>query len=208
MPSADDLDEEGFGNFRDTWLIKGVLVREAREILSAERQISALIDSLANTEHDFERLANVAEFAGVDDSAEDLSDHERSALREVVSDVPPFAGLELGVAGLAHALATVRVLPAASCRSHPGRSWSEAPVVFVAITEFRAKALEPLAKQSGCTFDIDEGRPELLVIRGTSVTNTMDLAEMVLANRSTFVQERGPTKRRATDCNLRQEALF
>ena len=205
MPSPDEIDEEGFGFFRDTWLIKDVPVAEARDILNAERRMAEVVDLLAQDEDDFDRLAGVAESSGVDDPQEDLTDRERQALSEVVFDIPELGGLELGVSGLAHALATVRVLPAASCRSHTARAWSDAPVVLMAITEFRARALEPLARQAGCTFDIDVNRPELLVVRGRSIEKTMDLAEAILDNRDDFVQHR-PTRRSAPP--VVQDTLF
>lgn len=148
MPRRDEIDEDGFGFFRDTWLIRDIPVSEARDILSVESNIATVVDRLAQDEDDFERLAAVAESAAVDGPAEDITEEERAALSAVVSDVPELGGLELGVAGLAYALATVRILPAASCRSHPDRSWSDAPVVLFAASEFRARALQPLSKRA------------------------------------------------------------
>lgn len=209
MPKPDEIDEEGFGYFRDTWLIKDVPERKAREIMVEERRIAEVIGELSNDADDFERLAQVAESGGDDDPAYNLSERERRALAEVMSDIPELGGLELGVAGLAHALATVRILPAASCRSHPERSWSDAPVVLFAATEFRAKALQPLVEASGCTFTIDENRPELLVVRGRSITHMMALAAAVMENRKNFVQHR-PTDQRRSRREPRsvQESLF
>lgn len=209
MPKPDEIDEEGFGYFRDTWLIKHVRVGEAREIMVAERRTAEVVGELADNVEDFERLAQVAESGGIDDPAHNLSGLERAALGEVVSDIPELGGLELGVAGLAHALATVRILPAASCRSHPERSWSDAPVVLVAATEFRAEALQPLVEASGCTFAIDEYRPELLVVRGVSIVNTMALADAVINNRKDFVQHRSPEQRHSRrELRSVQESLF
>jgi hypothetical protein len=209
MPKPDELDEEGFGYFRDTWLIKDVPVGEAQGITVVERRIAEVVGELADTADDFERLARVAEFGGIDDPAYDLSERERGALAEVVSDIPELGGLELGVAGLAHALATVRILPAASCRSHLERSWSDAPVVLFAATEFRAKALQPLVEGSGCTFTLDENRPELLVVRGLSIANTMALADAVMENRKKFVQHRAPDQRQSRrEPQSVQESLF
>lgn len=159
-------------------------------------------------EDDFERLAAVAESAAVDSPGEDISEEERAALSEVVSDLPELGGLELGVAGLAYALATVRILPAASCRSHPDRSWSDAPVVLFAATEFRARALQPWVEESGCTFTLDENRPELLVVRGWSISNTMALAELVFAHRREFVQHRLPSARKRRRPTSEQPSLF
>ncbi len=192
MPKGDEIGEEGFGFFRDTWLIRNVPVRDAWDIVSLESSIAEVVDRLAKDEHDFERLAGAAESAGIYDPGEDLTDEERRALAAVVSDIPELGGLELGVAGLAHALATVGILPAASCRSHVDRSWSDAPVVLFAATEFRARALQPLVEASGCRFALDGNRPELLVVRGRSIANLMALAELVLNHRSDFVQRRPP----------------
>ncbi len=63
------------------------------------------------------------------------------------------ADLELSVAGLVCALATVRIIPAASCRGHTGqRPWSEVPVVLFATTEYSARALQPLVEATGCSL--------------------------------------------------------
>lgn len=188
MPKADEISEDGFGFFQDTWLIRNVPVGDAWDVVSVESIIAEVVDGLAKDEDDFERLAGAAECAGVHDPGEDLTDDEREALAEVVSDIPELGGLELGVAGLTHALATVGILPAASCRSHVERSWSDAPVVLFAATEFRARALQPLVEESGCTFVLDENRSELLVVRGRSIANTMALAELILRCREDFVE--------------------
>lgn len=163
IPQADEIDEDGFGGgyFHDTWLIKDVPIAEALEVMGTEHEIANLVDGLAADEQDFERLASAAEFPSVFDPEEDLSEAERDALSTVVWDISVLEGLELGVSGLAHALATVQMLPAASCRSHIERSWSEAPVVLFAADEQRARALQPLAEASGCTFAIDPERPAL-----------------------------------------------
>jgi hypothetical protein len=209
MPRPDEISEEGFSYFRDTWLIKDVSVGEARDVMTEERRIAEVVGQLANDPEDFERLAQIAESSRLDDPAHEMSDRERAALSEVVSDLPELGGLELGVAGLAYALATVRILPAASCRSHVEHSWSDAPVVLFAVTEFRAKALQPLVDASGCTFTIDEARPELLVVRATSISNTMALADAVIENRKAFVQHRSHVQRRSRPKpESTQESLF
>ena len=191
MPKPDEISEDGFSFFRDVWLIRGVSVREAQEVIEEERRIVHVVDQLSADADDFERLAAIAEAGGADDSADELTRDECSALSTVVSDMPPeLGGLELGVAGLVHALVSVRILPAASCRSHPQRSWSDAPVVVFAATELRARALEPLVAEAGCTFTIDPTRRELLGIRGQSITRMMALAGLVLAHRVDFVQRR------------------
>lgn len=211
MPKSSELDEEGFGYFRDTWLIQDVSVREARETLAEERRITAVIDNLVTDAERFERLAAVIEYGCTEDSANDLTSAERALLGEFASDVAAkLGGLELGVSGLTHALATVRILPAASCRSHypSEHSWSDAPVVLFATTEYRAKALRPLVESSGCTFFIDQSRPELLGVRGRSITDTMALAAAVLAHRATFVRPRATLRSTPPPVRMAQQGTL
>jgi hypothetical protein len=122
MPKREDIDEEGIGClFRGTWLIKDVPVRDARRLVRAERGVAEVVGNLATTSEDFDRLAHAAE-----DGYEGyvVSAGEREALDAFVCDDEGagLESLELGVAGLVHALATVRIIPAASCRGHPGES--------------------------------------------------------------------------------------
>lgn len=213
MPRPADMSEEGVGYFRDTWLVRGVKAGEARDLLSLERKLATAIGGLARTAEDFDRLARAVEngFGEQEPGAGlDLTDAERDVLA-------PFAGadepaelesLELGVAGLVYALAAVRIIPAASCRGHPGdQRWSDAPVVLFAATEHRANALAPLVERSGCRFEIDDARPDLLVVRGRSILSTMALAEMVLNERAAFPR---PRSEPATPgpASSQQEELF
>jgi hypothetical protein len=188
MPGPDEIaGESGIGFFHNTWHIKDVPVAEALDIVAVERRIAEVVGQLARDEDDFERLAGVAESAGIDDPAYELSEEERFALEEVVpDDIPELEGLDLGVAGLVHALATVRFIPAASCRSHTELSWSEAPVVVFAATELSARTLQPLVAASGCTFERSPDHPGLLAVRGRSIKDTMDLADAVMANYDAF----------------------
>lgn len=207
MPKPSEITEEGFGFFRDTWPITGISAGYADDIVSTERSIADVVNALADDEDDFERLAVIAESGGIDDPANEISDREHALLSEVVSDIPDLEGLELGVAGLAYALASVRILPAASCRSHTERTWSDAPVVLFASTDYRARALQPLVEESACTFAIDQARPELLVVRGSSIENTMALAKLISENRKTFVQPRGSKTPHPKPSSI-QDALF
>lgn len=213
MPKPQDIDEEGIGClFRGTWLIKDVPVREARRLRQEECRIAEVVGNLAATAEDFDRLAHAIEDGcDPDVSAEQvLSSTERAALDGFVSDDESAAldSLELGVAGLVYALATVRIIPAASCRGHPGdRAWSDAPVVLFATTEYRARALQPLVEATGCRFGIDPARQDLLTVQGRSILDTMALADAVLGSRHTFVRprpSRGHRPVRAHD----QERLF
>ncbi len=190
MPKPQDINEEGISFFRGTWLIKEVTVSETRRLAKQERAVAEVVGNLAATSEDFDRLAHAAEdgYEGYT-----LNADERTALDSFVSDDggAALASLELGVAGLVYALATVRIVPAASCRGHPGdRAWSKRPVVLFATTEYRAKALQPLVEATGCRFAVDDSRPELLAVCGRSILDTMALTDAVLGSRETFVQRR------------------
>jgi hypothetical protein len=137
----------GIGFFHDVWTIIDIPLSDAAALVAYERSVAAVIDELASTPSDFERLAAVAEYGLVDDW-EDITAQERAALEGVVSDMPEIEGLDLGVAGLVHALASVGLVPAASCRSHVGKpSWSPFPVVLCAATEAQARTLQPPVQQ-------------------------------------------------------------
>jgi hypothetical protein len=203
MPKPADIDEDGIGSFiGGTWLIKDVPFREARRLRQEERRIAEVVGDLADTAEDFDRLAHAVEDGCDPDERNEryaLTSDERAALDDFVSDdeSPALESLELGVAGLVYALATVRVIPAASCRGHPGdRAWSDVPVVLFATTEYRARALQPLAQAANCRFGIDTARPELLAVWGRSILDTMSLADAVLGSRNTFVQPRPPRRAR------------
>jgi hypothetical protein len=197
LPKPEDIDEEGIGAyFRDTWLIKDVPVREARQLRKKEQRIAEIVGRLADTPEDFDRLAYAAEGDYDPDDTNDgfhLSATEQVELYEFLSgdQTGGLESLELGVAGLVYALASVRIIPAASCRGHPGDiAWSDRPVVLFATTEYRAKALQPLVEATDCRFNIDSARPDLLVVEGQSVLNTMALADAVLKSRDAFVRPR------------------
>ena len=203
MPKPEDIDDDGIGAFfHDTWLIKDVLVREARRLRQQERRIAEAIGHLATTAEDFDRLTHAVEDGYDPDDGYDLTSTERAELDEFLSndedDAPALESLELGVAGLVYALATVRIIPAASCRGHPGnRAWSDVPVVLFATTQYRAGVLQLLAEPTGCRFGIDTARADLLAVTGRSILDTMALADAVLGSRHAFVQPRahGPQAR-------------
>lgn len=201
MPKISELDEEGFGFFRNTWTITDVSARAARELIEDERRLAEALDDLTTSAEHFDRLARAAEANDLDEA--ELTADEYRVLDDVIyPEVAPLDGLEVGVAGLVYALASVRILPAASCRGqHATSSWADAPVVYFAVTKFRARALQPLAARTGCTFLIDGNRPELLIVRGESIANTMALATEILENRVHFVQRRAtqPRPRRNTE---------
>lgn len=189
-PEPDDIDEEGFGYFRDVWPIIGVPEDEAREMLNRDRDASSLVSGLASTEPEFDAIARVVE-TGVSDYAEDLSVAKLSALGRYIAadedDPVPLEGLDVGVAGLVYALSAAGAYPAASCRGHHGdHSWSDVPVVLFAIDQCRASVLAPLVRDAGCGFDIDPARPGLLVVCSASIEGTLALAEAVIGKLPEF----------------------
>jgi hypothetical protein len=190
MPTLSELEnEEGIGYFRDVWTIVDVEPEDARYVIAREKDLVQAIDSLAATAEDFERLAAAVECWDPDEIDVETSAREFEVLNSIVGqeDSADVGGLELGVAGLVHALAATGIVPAASCRGHRGvRPWSESPVVLFATDECRAQLLEPLAREAHCIFDIDEDRPELLVVAAASVRNLMSLAELVVDAAGTF----------------------
>lgn len=199
MPGPEDIAEDGIGAFfHDTWLIKDVPVREARRLRQAERRIAEIVSQLATTVEDFERLAHSVENGYDPDQpggGYDLTAAERAELGEFLAkhedEGTALDSLELGVAGLVYALATVGIIPAASCRGHPGpRAWSDGPVVLFATTEDRARALQAFVEATDCRFGIDPARRDLLAVTGRSILDTMGLADAVLEFRHTFVRPR------------------
>ncbi|MGW6278746.1 hypothetical protein [Kribbella sp. NPDC055071] len=203
-PRPADISDEGFGFFRDVWPILQTPVDEAREYLAAERKVLESVNSIAMTEERFDLVASAIEDDDVDRS--ELTSAERRHLQDLIDDAEQFLdGLELGVGGLVYALSAVGAFPAASCRGHIGpAAWSESPVVLVAIDEFRASVLEPMVTLATCRFDIDPARADLLVIRGSSVMSTVQLAEAILATRSAFTPGKTETAPR-TDHLLRHQ---
>ncbi|MEU4548293.1 hypothetical protein [Nonomuraea dietziae] len=183
-----DLDDDGqsLGYFHDTWSIRDVSTKSAFEILRTEIGLARLVDEAARDQREFEILAEAVESPSVENADRVEFGHVSSELMdEICSDVPPgLESLELGVAGLVHALATYGCLPAASCRGHiydpPRRPWSEAPVVYFAVDKERAHRLVPLVRASGCGFNFDPERPNLILIEAPSIIETMLLAENIL----------------------------
>jgi hypothetical protein len=142
-----------------------------------------LVDDLAGTEEDFDRLARCVEDWDPDEQEIDASPAELSVLEAFLgqSDSAEIGGLELGVAGLVYGLAAGGMVPAASCRGHAGpQPWSDSPVVLFATDERHASTLDPLVRDAGCVFDIDPARPELVAIAATSIANLMALASALV----------------------------
>ncbi|MQA87275.1 MAG: hypothetical protein GEV03_22270 [Streptosporangiales bacterium] len=198
-PKRDDLSEEGFGYFRDTWLIRGVGIREARAIITIESDLVEIAARLAVDDVEFDQVAEAFETS--DPEALPRRLFGSAAVAEIephlsVDDSPPLDGLELGVAGLVYALGAVGCWPAASCRGHPtAYAWADHPVVFLAADRHRVAVLQPLVAEARCGFATDPARPELLVVQAESMEETTNLARFVFSKRREFVPRRGPRSR-------------
>lgn len=66
-PKRDDISEEGFGYFRDTWLIRDVGVRTARSLMHLERQLVALADECSSSQEEFDEVAAALETGDLDE---------------------------------------------------------------------------------------------------------------------------------------------
>jgi hypothetical protein len=189
-PGPDDIDEEGFGYFRGVWPIVDVTEEEAREMLQRDRTASSFVSELASTESEFNLIAKVVE-TGESDRTKDVTADKRVALSPYIAededDPLPLEDLEVGVTGLVYALAAAGAYPAASCRGHPGNyAWSEIPVVLFAIDRCRAHVLAPLVSDTGCGFEIDPARRELLSVCSASIEDTISLAEAIMSKLPEF----------------------
>lgn len=187
VPTEEDLEsEDGFGGFRDTTPLQATIL-EARAVVREERELIEVADRVARDAREFEAIANAFEWYDRDELPEGLRSGPQFALLDPhISDNPPIGGLELGVAGLSHALAAVGCFPAASCRSHDADvTWSERPVVYVGADPDRAAVLERLVRQAGCGFGFDPDHPQL-PIEAPSIRETARLADLVLENEQAF----------------------
>lgn len=187
VPKRTEIDEEGFGYFLGVWSILDVGVREARAIIATDVNFASIVGGLSGDAEHFDRLATIVE-EGLD-SVLERTVAAQAALSAFVGDdeAADLECLELGVAGLVYALALVGMFPAASCRGHVGpQAWSTTPVVLFAADQYRAEKLQPLAERTGCHFTIDTARPELLVVGGRSIADTMALAQAVFDARADF----------------------
>lgn len=186
MPTADEISEEGFGGFRDTWYIGHVSKADLEAILREEAELMRIVDVVAATSDEFEELASAIEGRDL----ESLPEHLReAAMKEglaacVDEDLAPLDGLELGVAGLAYALSSVGCLTAASCRWHiRDRSWSDCPVVLFATPPWRLELLAELIADAGCGLAADRG---MLAIYAPSIVRMHALGERIVAERGRF----------------------
>jgi hypothetical protein len=198
MPRSDEITEEGFGYFRGTWLIDRVSLEEAQSTISDEAELIRLIDEIASAPEEFELLASSIEEQDLEPLPASLRTAAlESGLASFVSDddAPPLDGLEIGVAGLTHALSAMRCRTAASCRSHiSSHTWSDCPVVFFAAPAWRVELLAELVSSEGCGLGEDR---DMLTIYGPSIRDTHRLAERILIERGRFrkMPEHWPTRR-------------
>jgi hypothetical protein len=195
MPSSEEITEEGFGYFRGTWFIGRVRVSDAESTVRFEAEIIEWLDAVAPCAEHFELLASAIESGDADSLPAPLSTIAVGAGIErylrAPDDPPPLDGLEVGVAGLTHALSSVRCLTAASCRSHvTRRSWSDCPVVFFAAPPWRLEVLAELISSAGCGLGEDR---DMLTIYASSIRDTHRLAERVIEERGRF--RRRPQRR-------------
>lgn len=184
--------DESLGYFHDTWPITDVMPDDARSVVAVERRLVSLADRLTSDAHRFDEVMREIEYytpdAGWDeeDEVEPELDGHMDELWDCYSVGDSPGGLDVGVAGLVLALASIGVLPAASCRGHFGPSaWSPHPVVYLAADRAHAEWLEPLVFRSGCGFCLDSERSDLLCITAPSVLETMNLALDILDSADT-----------------------
>lgn len=171
VPSREDIDpdgRDGIGFFRDVWLIINVDRAEAMEIADNERQILRIIDELAQDAETFEELAGLVEaYYPEDVEFTGVSTKILARLDPYLDEFSPLHGLELGVSGLCHTLASVGCVPVASCRSHTSqRCWADRPVVYVALDRPHAQWLQPIVHPRGMWIQCRLGATGLPDYRG------------------------------------------
>lgn len=186
-PTPEDIDEEeGFGYFRDVWPILDVTAEHAQNVVSKDRHLSTLVAGLATNGMEFEILASVLE-TGSGEDEEEITSEQLRALADHLPAAEELEGLELGVAGLAYALAAAGMYPAASCRGHvEADAWSSLPVVLFVADRSHAEVLQPLVRDSQCGFTLDPVRPDFLAIISASIEEMLVLAQHILDNVSRF----------------------
>jgi hypothetical protein len=193
-PRRDELDETGFRGFPDTWLIRGIGVRETKSIIGVEEELINLADRFAVAAEEFDAICSAFEDANATKLPERLqgpSIPEELAFHLAPDDYSPTDGLDLGVAGLVYALAAGGCWTAASCRGHPGKyAWADHPVVVLACDRHRASVLQRWPAQAHCGFTTDGRREGLLAVVGESVTDTMMLAGLVVSHKKDFIPSR------------------
>ncbi|WP_157762321.1 hypothetical protein [Nocardia yamanashiensis] len=184
LPGDEDISDEGFGYFRETWRVSDDR-EDAIRVIANEVEALRWIDRKSRSGAEFERMARAIEADDkdllLDNFGAEFHDNEISDLFEE-DDFSILEGLELGVAGLSHALNSIGCVTAASCRGHISKnSWSPYPVVFFATTRDVADCLVPMVRDSGCGFDDASDRGNLIAIDAPSIANTINLAQLIVS---------------------------
>lgn len=183
VPKPNDIDEEGFGDFRGVWSIVRATTRITADVIEDEHVAAGYVDAHASTPEEFEKLAR--EIESYSPSLDESEAPEFAA--HLGSKWDGLESLELGVAGLTYALSNAGFYPAASCRSHQdGHSWSPNPVVLFAGDKPRALLLQSLVRESGCGLDADHTRGDFLYVYAPSIRETMALATNLYQHRVPF----------------------
>lgn len=187
LPEPEEIHEDGFGFFSGVWRIVGGTFEDATLFLDQEEAIFRLVAEASNSADEFEEWAAWAEFYNSDAGLEwgDAPPDEAMGQRidEEMNYEASLLGLDLGVAGLVHALAAAGFYPAASCRGHAATpTWSARPVVLFASTLEAAQLLQPLVLASGCGFVDGSGNGTLIGVEATSIEHTIALARAILDN--------------------------
>ncbi len=194
-PGRDDLTEEGFGGFRDTWVIRDIGVREAKALLEVEGELIQLANRFAPGAEEFDAICSALESVDAEELPARLQHPaipEELAARLEAGEFSPTDGLDLGVAGLVYALAAVGCWTAASCRGHPKTyAFTDRPVVVLACDRHRASVLQADVEQSHCDLTTDGHREGLLAVEAESVEEMMALARLVASHRKDFIPRRG-----------------
>ncbi|MCX4588584.1 hypothetical protein OG819_02135 [Streptomyces sp. NBC_01549] len=61
LPDEEDVDEEGYGYFRDVWTIGEVSHEEAVKMIDEEKRLVSLVDQASQTQAEFEAIAKAIE---------------------------------------------------------------------------------------------------------------------------------------------------
>lgn len=191
----DRANDDSYAGFRGTWPIIRVSGKLARAIVATEAEIITAVDAVTATEDEFETVLSAIESDDIDAIPEEVK--ARSGFEGVARHIgePGSEGLDLGVAGLVHALASVGVYPAASCRGH--RHWSATPVIRLGARLWRAERLVDVARRNRCSLHDDDDA--LLTIRAESVEDMMRMAVDVLDHHKELNAPREPGRRRKRD---------
>lgn len=142
---------------------------EASGVVSAEKNLLAILDATATSSLQFEENAQAVEDVDLDDEHFVLTSSQGQRELHGSTEALALQRLEVGVSGLAHALCVIGAYPAASCRSHGPKSWSPCPVVYFAAPEVAVRRMvSTVHATTGVGFLADPERPELHVLGAVS----------------------------------------